>query len=32
VKSAKSMLQEYLQNKYKLIPIYMDIEEEVDEK
>jgi dsRNA-specific ribonuclease len=26
------MLQEYLQNKYKLIPIYMDIEEEVDEK
>jgi len=32
VKSPKSMLQEYLQNKYKLIPIYVDIEEEVDEK
>jgi ribonuclease-3 len=32
VKSAKSMLQEYLQNKYKLIPTYIDIEEEVDEK
>lgn len=32
VKSPKSMLQEYLQRKYKLTPRYEDIEEEVDEK
>jgi len=32
VKSPKSLLQEYLQNKYKLIPTYLDFEEEVDEK
>ncbi len=32
VKSPKSMLQEHLQNKHKLIPVYIDIEEEVDEK
>jgi len=32
VKSPKSTLQEYLQNKHKLIPKYVDYEEEVDEK
>ena len=32
IKSPKSMLQEYLQRKYKLTPKYVDIEEEVDEK
>jgi len=32
VKSPKSSLQEYLQNKHKLIPKYVDYEEEVDEK
>jgi ribonuclease-3 len=32
VKSPKSLLQEFLQNKHKLIPKYVDYEEEVDEK
>ena len=32
VKSPKSTLQEFLQNKHKLIPKYVDYEEEVDEK
>jgi dsRNA-specific ribonuclease len=32
IKSPKSMLQEYVQKKYKLIPRYEDTEEEVDEK
>ena len=32
IKSSKSMLQEYVQKKYKLIPHYEDTEEEVDEK
>ena len=32
IKSPKSMLQEYAQKKYKLIPKYVDYEEKVDEK
>ena len=32
VKSPKSILQEYIQRKYKIIPTYKDFEEEVDEK
>ncbi len=32
VKSSKSLLQEYTQNKYKIIPKYIDYEEEVDDK
>ncbi len=32
IKSPKSMLQEYLQKKYKQIPVYKDYEEKVDEK
>ena len=32
IKSSKSMLQEYIQRKYKIIPQYKDYEEEIDEK
>lgn len=32
IKSTKSILQEYVQKKYKTIPEYMDYEEEIDEK
>jgi len=32
IKSAKSLLQEYIQSKYKTIPKYVDYEEEIDEK
>jgi len=32
VKSPKSILQEYVQKKYKIIPIYKDFEENIDEK
>ena len=32
IKSPKSMLQEYLQKKHKLTPLYKDYEEEIDEK
>ena len=32
IKSTKSMLQEYIQRKYKLIPVYNDIEHEIDDK
>lgn len=32
VKSPKSVLQEYVQKKYKIIPTYNDFEEEIDEK
>ena len=32
IKSPKSMLQEYVQKKHKLIPHYKDYEEEVDDK
>ena len=32
VKSPKSTLQEYIQRKYKIIPVYKDFEEEIDKK
>jgi len=32
IKSPKSMLQEYLQKKHKLTPLYKDYEEEIDDK
>ncbi len=32
VKSPKSVLQEYVQRKYKIIPVYKDFEEEIDKK
>ncbi len=32
VKSPKSVLQEHIQRKYKIIPVYEDFEEEIDEK
>jgi len=32
VKSPKSVLQEYVQRKYKIIPVYKDFEEDIDEK
>jgi len=32
VKSPKSILQEYVQKRYKIIPVYKDFEEEIDEK
>lgn len=32
IKSTKSMLQEYIQKKHKIVPIYKDIENKIDEK
>ena len=32
IKSPKSMLQEYIQKKYKMIPYYKDTEEKIDKK
>jgi ribonuclease-3 len=32
IKNPKSMLQEFIQKKYKLIPQYIDYEQEIDEK
>lgn len=32
IKSTKSMLQEYIQRKYKIVPLYKDIENKIDNK
>lgn len=32
IKSTKSMLQEYIQKKHKIVPVYKDIENKIDDK